>query len=324
MRTRHVLPAAVLVAVLIAPGAAAAQPTCGQVVTQSITLEANLVCPDGPAPALVVGAPGITIDLGGHGISGDLNVGGGVGIGIDGRGGHDGVRIRNGTIGGFGRGIVLRDASSTRMRDLAVSGVGSTAITIEGGAGNAVVESEVRARSTGIAVTGSNGMRVARSAVAAFFFTAIELNGSSDGAIVDNTLGRDATGAVVVAGSGNRVAGNIVRGALVGGHITVAAGTGNVVDHNWVVGSRATSFTSDEDGIVVASGARGTRVADNVSVAAGDDGIDVEDPTARVARNTANDDGDLGIEAVAGVRGSGNRAARNGNPAQCTGVSCGA
>ena len=42
----------------------------------------------------------------------------------------------------------------------------------------------------------------------------------------------------------------------------------------------------------------------------------------RVSRNTANDNGDLGIEAVAGVRGNGNRAARNGNPAQCAGVTC--
>jgi parallel beta helix pectate lyase-like protein len=324
MRTRHALPAAVLVAALVAPGAAAAQPTCGQVVTQSITLEADLVCRDGPAPALIVGAPDITIDLGGHGVNGDLNVGGGVGIGIDGRGGHDGVTIRNGTVGGFGRGIVLRDASTTRMRDLDVGRVGSTAISIQGGAGNAIVGSEVRGRSTGIEVTGSNGMRVARSSVGAAFFTAIDLNGD-DGAIVDSTLGPGGTrGSTVVAGSRNRVVRNVVSGTLVGAQITIAGGADNVAARNWVVGSRATSFTSDEDGIFVTSGARGTRVTRNVSVAAGDDGIDVEDPTARVARNTVNDNGDLGIEAIAGVRGSGNRAARNGNPAQCTGVSCGA
>ena len=322
MRTRQALPAAVLLAAVIAPGAAAAQPTCGQVVTQSITLEADLVCPDSSTPALVVGAAGITIDLGGHGIRGDLTVGSGTGIGIDGRGGHDGVRIRNGSVGGFGQGIVLRDASSTRMRGLEVSGVGSSAITIQGGAGNTVVESEVRGRGTGIAVLGSNGMRVARSAVSAAFFTAIELDDSSDAAIVDNALGGDARGGVFVGGSRNRVVGNIVRGVLIGAHITVPGGIGNVVDHNWVVGSRATSFTSDEDGIAVGSGARGTRVADNVAVAAGDDGIFIEDPTARVVRNTANDNGDLGIAAVAGVRASDNRAARNGNPVQCFGVAC--
>ena len=107
-----------------------------------------------------------------------------------------------------------------------------------------------------------------------------------------------------------------------GAHILVATGAGNVVARNWVIGSRATSFTGNDSGIVVIQSASGTRVVENVAVAAGLDGIDVEDPTARVSRNTANDNGDLGIEAVAGVRGNGNRAARNGNPAQCAGVAC--
>jgi hypothetical protein len=323
MRTRHVVPVIVLLAALSAPaGAGAAQPVCGQVVTQSLTLAADLACPDGPTPALVVGAAGITIDLGGHAISGDLRFGGGLGVGIDGTRGYDGTKVRNGTVEGFGRGIALRNASDTRMRGLEVRGVGSTAITIEGGAGNEVLDSEVLGRASGIVVTGSNAMRIARSTVSAAFNVAIELNGSSDGAIVNNALGVDAKGAVVVAGSRNRVAGNIVQGAVIGAHITVPGGTGNVVHHNWVVGSRARPFTGDEDGIVVASSARGTRIADNVSVAAGADGIRVEDPTARVARNTANDNGDLGIEAVPGVRGNGNRAARNGNPAQCINVAC--
>jgi hypothetical protein len=43
----------------------------------------------------------------------------------------------------------------------------------------------------------------------------------------------------------------------------------------------------------------------------------------RLESTTANDNGDLGIEAVAGVNdGGGNRASGNGNPAQCTGVAC--
>lgn len=138
-----------------------------------------------------------------------------------------------------------------------------------------------------------------------------------------NVLGRGgARGTVVVAGAGNRIEGNVVRGALMGGHILVATGAGNVVARNWVIGSRATSFTGNDSGIVVIQSASGTRVVENVAVAAGLDGVDVEDPTARVSRNTANDNGDLGIEAVPGVRGNGNRAAANGNPAQCLGVAC--
>jgi hypothetical protein len=42
-----------------------------------------------------------------------------------------------------------------------------------------------------------------------------------------------------------------------------------------------------------------------------------------VTANVANDNADLGIEAVPGVKdGGGNQASGNGNPAQCVGVVC--
>jgi hypothetical protein len=53
------------------------------------------------------------------------------------------------------------------------------------------------------------------------------------------------------------------------------------------------------------------------------DGIEVANAATTIARNTANENGDLGIEAVAGVTdGGGNRASGNGNAAQCTNVVC--
>jgi hypothetical protein len=65
MRARPVLAlTAALVGALLAPrGAGAAQPACGQFVTQSVRLEADLVC-SGNVNGLVVGAANITIDLG--------------------------------------------------------------------------------------------------------------------------------------------------------------------------------------------------------------------------------------------------------------------
>jgi len=42
-----------------------------------------------------------------------------------------------------------------------------------------------------------------------------------------------------------------------------------------------------------------------------------------LTRNTANDNGDFGIEAVLGVTdGGGNKASGNGNPLQCLNVFC--
>jgi hypothetical protein len=51
-----------------AAGASPAQPACGQVITHSIALQADVTGCTGPG--LVVGADGITIDLGGHTIAG--------------------------------------------------------------------------------------------------------------------------------------------------------------------------------------------------------------------------------------------------------------
>jgi hypothetical protein len=64
-------------------------------------------------------------------------------------------------------------------------------------------------------------------------------------------------------------------------------------------------------------------LARNLAVHSGDDGIDVGAPGTTVTRNTANDNHDLGIAAAPGVTdGGGNRAAGNGNPAQCTNIAC--
>ena len=112
--------------------ATAAGPACGTVVTDDLVLTADLVGCAGPA--LVVGAPGITIDLSGHTISG-----GGTGAGIDDNGGHDGVAVEGGTITGFTIGIELLEADGARIEDLALTGnqVGvavarSTGVRIEG------------------------------------------------------------------------------------------------------------------------------------------------------------------------------------------------
>ena len=54
-----------------------------------------------------------------------------------------------------------------------------------------------------------------------------------------------------------------------------------------------------------------------------DDGIDVHGTGTRLTDNRADDNGDLGIDAVAGVTdGGGNVATGNGNPLQCRNVFC--
>ena len=77
------------------------------------------------------------------------------------------------------------------------------------------------------------------------------------------------------------------------------------------------------DGLLVESTASDTVLDRNVAIGAGDDGIDVDNPATALTGNLGVRNGDLGIEAVAGVTdGGGNRAAANGNPAQCTNIAC--
>ena len=77
------------------------------------------------------------------------------------------------------------------------------------------------------------------------------------------------------------------------------------------------------DGILVDPDATGTLLSGNVAMDSGDAGIDVDAPGTTLTGNVAVHDRDLGIEAVPGVvDGGGNHAVGNGDPAQCTNVSC--
>jgi len=117
-----------------------------------------------------------------------------------------------------------------------------------------------------------------------------------------------------IAGDRNRVAHNDI--SIFSWGFVVLQGDANRIRKNRVRGGI-------EDGIAVASAASNTLVAGNRVTGAFDDGIDVDAPGTIIRANTAIDNGDLGIEAVAGViDGGGNKASGNGNPAQCTNIFC--
>jgi hypothetical protein len=79
---------------------------CGQIITESTTLQADLVCP-GDAPfALEFGASMITLDLNGYAIVGKPLIGGNYARGVIATS-KDGITIQNGTIEGFDEAIFL-------------------------------------------------------------------------------------------------------------------------------------------------------------------------------------------------------------------------
>jgi parallel beta-helix repeat protein len=112
-----------LAGVGIAPPAQAATATCGQVITQSVTLSADV----GPCAnnGLVVGADGITVDLGGHRVFGTSAAGDGAGVLVAGR---TGVTVTNGTVTDFDGGVVLKGGGRNSVnRILAQHNYGQTA-----------------------------------------------------------------------------------------------------------------------------------------------------------------------------------------------------
>jgi hypothetical protein len=141
----------------------------------------------------------------------------------------------------------------------------------------------------------------------------------------------DATG-IDLLSAGNDF--NWIEGNFVAGNgrppvpMQFAQNNGIAIDgsRNVVLGNTVVANT--EDGVLIGEPAFGahadeTLVKRNHAARNGDDGVDVNDPGNTLAANTADDNGDLGIEAVAGViDGGGNRASGNGNPLQCLNVFC--
>ncbi len=204
----------------------------------------------------------------------------------------------------------------------------------------------------GISVGGSTDTLVEHNAVSENF-AGIAIFGSDRNTVTGNRVFRNSDD-IFVDGNDNSVLDNLVTDALgcddgqgCGFGISIEGGGGNLVARNSVAGTLSSGIRLDAygapvmhnvfrgnvvrsagvDGIAIGTDQAGpvldTFLEGNVVTGAKDDGIDVDSPATTLTRNLALHNGDLGIEAVAGVLdGGGNRAAGNGNPAQCTNVAC--
>ncbi len=210
---------------------------------------------------------------------------------------------------------------------------------------------------TGIFWTeGSDDSRIDGNLISDNTVTAMEMDFSDRNLVSANRVARNGDSLVVLGSNHDTVSGNLVTDAIgcpdgCGYGIVVDGGAANVIVGNVVArtlqdGIRLDAFEPDtppaagnvirrnlvrdagRDGLAVATqgfgSVTGSMLDGNVAIGAADDGIDVESASTTLTRNLALNNGDLGIEAVPGVTdGGGNRAAGNGNPAQCTNVGCG-
>jgi Periplasmic copper-binding protein (NosD) len=330
------------------------------VVTQDTTLTADLGC-DGTA--LVIGAPGITLDLGGHSVSSIsrfaiVNVG------------HDDVRIRNGAVHGESGLIHLSGVSRNVVRDVSFEGLiagvqlteshqnrivsngfVSVALALDGSDDNVIAHNVLThyesvislgdsnhnrvvdnivwvGRSGALALTaGSHHNQVRRNTLLGDTYAVVSLEDASDNDLVNNTIATTVpagAAAEIDASNRNLFARNTVFGVGMG--FRVEAGDANAFRHNDLSGEPLSSQLPSGvgDGLAVTAGASATVLQDNTVGGFDDDGIDVDAPGTRLRGNSADDNGDLGIEAVPGVIDQGgNTASGNGNPLQCTNVFCG-
>jgi parallel beta-helix repeat protein len=180
---------ATLVLWALAPGAASAQPvTCGQVITQSTRLDADLDCfGTGQRFALVIGAPNITLNLGGHTVAGEFTIK---------NEGFDGVTIENGSSYGD-EGIVLRGVARNTIRNITFSGI-----------------------IDGLALYDSDRNRIVRNTLIG---TGVGLNQDSDGnTLAGNRLSSSEGVIFVHDSSGNVIVGNELDGAEAAIHLAAS------------------------------------------------------------------------------------------------------
>jgi parallel beta-helix repeat protein len=251
-------------------------------------------------------------------------------------------------------GVIVADASHTRIVDVMsrLNGLSTdqAGITLIASQWTRIAEVVVTSNGDiGLFAAEANNSRIVDSVFADHFEAGIVLEGS-DNRVIDNAVRRNGDGVVLV-GDRNVIRDNRVTDTLgcageCGFAITFEGGSGNLMAANKIArtlwGIRLDAFAGPAtdtvlrgnvvrdaslDGIAVdmeqVGPVTGTLLQHNLVTGSGDDGIDVSATDTTLARNVANHNGDLGIEAVDGVIDGGhNRAAGNGNPLQCTGVSC--
>ncbi len=143
-----------------APALRAVVVSCGQTITVSIVVSNDL--DDCPGYGLIVGANGITIDLGGHTIDGDA-ISGGDGVS---NGGFDNVKIQDGTITGFGFGVRLSSSADGNKITNIRADFNTYGIVVEAGSEDATLTGiSAAGNKHGVLISEADGLQVTNSAI---------------------------------------------------------------------------------------------------------------------------------------------------------------
>jgi parallel beta-helix repeat protein len=264
---------------------------CGSTLTKSTRLGADILrC---PGTALIIGADGITVDLGGHTISG-TNAAGSEGIAND---GHAGVRIvGSGKITDFRlNGVGMRQAPKSVVRGLTIRRIGAGGV-------------EGEPVSAGIAIADSPGSQVVGNDVAndvdAFQSDGADVLNSRGSVVRGNSLSHNSWNGLILLGSpesritGNQLDANGNNGTEVNGDSDAVTVAGNSADDNTAIG-------------IVVGAARNVQVIGN-TVRHNDTGLFFFDLHASLIGKNSATGNRAGLELSGGQSGSdGNRLTGN-------------
>ena len=266
--------------------AAAAQPTCGSVITTSITLTRDLSgC---TANGLVVGADGITIDLGGHRVSGTGAFTSLAGVYND---GYDDVVVRNGQVTDFSQGVQAYASDRNRYESLSVRRT-LIGIDVTESAGVLIKANRLVGNREGLALLRSHGTEVVGNTI--------------DGNTTQGATDRDSIGSTY---RSNSLRHNGFSG------LSLSAAHGATVADNLAA-------RNGLDGVEAYGGTAVTYLR-NTLTGNDDNGLLDSGDGSTFGGNRAYDNGAVGLlaDGPGVIDLGGNRAARNGE-ANCIGLSC--
>ncbi len=254
---------------------------CGEVLKES-TLVANdlLNC---PGEGLVAGAPNIVIDLNGHKITSGVVVDPGEETGLIAgvrNSGKTNVVIRNGTVKGFGYGVLLTGGTTRNViEDMTLDENLLAGIELndadDGRTGNTIQDNVLTA----------NGE-------AAISF----LNGSENSVIKGNTLdGNGGVGFQLIEANGHRFENNVVSGIPISPLVDSDAGANlEGSSDNVFVNNKFNDF--GDAGLIFTAGSARNTVQGNDLVRSGDAGVAIQDsPRNQVIDNVAHGSSDGGV-----------------------------
>jgi parallel beta-helix repeat protein len=219
--------------------------SCGQVVTQDVTLTSDLNCDNGDG--LIVGAPGITINLNGYSITGPQGGGEASPTTADSGSGNGGET--NPTTADSGRGGSVTPVSTTadsnnedsgEADDEASGGEANPTTTADSGTGDSDVTSASTPRqatdydgSSGILVANADNVAIQGLGEIAGFSRGVTFLGSSGGAVTDVQLVNNEIGVVQASSEGTEVSRNTITNNGIA--VVSDASNGGVTAFNQIV-----------------------------------------------------------------------------------------